>query len=233
MKKQRIFIVDDEPKIVRLLSANLRSIGYEVHGFTNGEEALKQVDMIDPELILLDLMMPQIDGFAVLERLRAFSDVPVIIVTARDQGDDKVRGLNLGADDYLTKPFALDEVFARVKAVLRRSGRGSAGTVRAASVEIKNGPVTVNQAQCRVYVDGEEVRFTHTEYKLFVLLMQNLGKVVTHEFLLTEVWGPEYSGDIEYLRVAIARLRQKLKGADAEGKYIKTYPGIGYLIEKI
>ena len=230
MRKEQIFIVDDEPKIIRLLAANLKSIGYDTFGFTSGEEALKQIDLIDPDLILLDLMMPQLDGFAVLERLRAFSDVPVIIITARDQSNDKVRGLNLGADDYLTKPFALEEVFARVKAVLRRSARSNPGNRTVA--ELKNGPVTVNQAQCRVWNRDQEVRLTSIEYKLFVILMQNVSKVVTHEFLLTEVWGPEYSSEIEYLRVAIARLRQKLKGASADGKFIRTYPGIGYIIDK-
>lgn len=229
VKKQRIFIIDDEAKIVRLLAANLKTLGYETNGFMSGSEALVQIDLLDPDLILLDVMMPGMDGFNVLEKLRSFSDVPVIILTARDQGDDKVRGLNLGADDYLTKPFSLEEVFARVRAVLRRTVRTSQAKMGAA--EKKIGDVIINLLQGRVWFKGQEIRLTQTEYKLFALLAQNIGKVLTHEFLLGEVWGPEYTHEIEYLRVAIARLRQKLKHATGEAEYIKTYPGIGYLIE--
>ena len=229
MKKQRIFIIDDEAKIVRLLAANLKTLGYETNGFMSGSEALTQIDLLDPDLILLDVMMPGMDGFNVLEKLRSFSDIPVIILTARDQGDDKVRGLNLGADDYLTKPFSLEEVFARVRAVLRRSVR--TGQAKTGAAEKKIGDVIINLLQGRVWFNGQEIRLTQTEYKLFALLAQNIGKVLTHEFLLGEVWGPEYTHEIEYLRVAIARLRQKLKHATGEVEYIKTYSGIGYLIE--
>lgn len=230
MKKKRILIVDDEPKIVRILSANLKSIGFAVSGETCGEDALAAVDLYDPDLILLDIMMPRMDGFAALEKLRLFNDAPVIMLTARDRSEDKVRALNMGADDYLTKPFSIEEVFARVKAVLRRSEKYEFRQRPAA--KIYNGAVSLFLDASRVLAGGEEIRFTSTEYKLFALLMQNLNMVMTHEQLLEAVWGPEYIGDIEYLRVAVARIRQKLKKRRIEN-YITTYSGIGYSIKKI
>ncbi|QDR81431.1 response regulator transcription factor [Sporomusa termitida] len=228
MKKCRIFIIDDEPKILRFISANLKSLGYEPHIFQNGADALAKFDLLDPELILLDLMMPGLDGLAVLNRLRTFTNVPVIILTARGHATDKVQGLNMGADDYLTKPFSLEELFARVKAVLRRS----AGRVENnyMTSEIKNGEVTVNLAQRRAWAGDRELRLTETEYNLFSLLMANAGKVLTHEQLLTDVWGSEYRDDVEYLRVAIARIRQKIKSVDIDGGFIVTYPGVGYMV---
>ncbi|MDF2570370.1 MAG: walR [Sporomusa sp.] len=228
MKKCRVFIIDDEPKILRFISANLKSLGYEPHIFQNGADALAKFDLLDPELILLDLMMPGLDGLALLKRLRTFSNVPVIILTARGNANDKVQGLNMGADDYLTKPFSLDELFARVKAVLRRSDSRVVNNYMTS--EIKNGEVTVNLAQRRAWVGDNELRLTETEYNLFSLLMANAGKVLTHEQLLTDVWGSEYRDDVEYLRVAIARIRQKIKNADLDGGFIVTYPGVGYMI---
>lgn len=230
MVKQRILIVDDEPKIVRILAANLKSAGYETHSAPNGKEALRLLELTDPDLVILDVMMPEMDGFAVLERMRGFSETPVILLTARDQSEDKVRGLNMGADDYLTKPFAIDEVFARVGAVLRRTGRRA---LQSAAPRIENGAVCLDLREGRVTAGSEEIRFTGTEYRLFVLLMQNLGKIMTHEYLLEEIWGAEYIGEIEYLRVAIARIRRKLRNCGAADGYIRTYSGIGYLIEKI
>lgn len=231
MHKQRIFIVDDEPKIVRILTANLKSIGYEVNGYSSGKEALAAIDLFNPDLILLDLMMPEMDGFSVLEKIRCFSEVPVIILTARDQSEDKVQGLNMGADDYLTKPFSIDEVFARVNAVLRRTAKQA--LYQKPTAKIVNGAVELDLAQTRILVKGQEVRFTGTEYKLFALLMQHMDKVMTHEQLLQAVWGAEYSNDVDYLRVAIARIRQKLRKYQAEEDYIKTYVGIGYLVKRI
>ncbi|WP_028971850.1 response regulator [Sporomusa ovata] len=228
MKKRKIIIIDDEPKILRFIAANLKSLGYEPHSFLNGSEALENIDLLDPELILLDLMMPGMDGFTILKRLRMFSDVPVIILTARGNSTDKVQGLNMGADDYLTKPFSLDELFARVQAVLRRSAKRIANIY--ATSEIKNGEVTLNLAQRRVWLGNTELKLTETEYGLFSLLMVNVGKVLTHEQLLSDVWGSEYRDDVEYLRVAIARIRQKIKRADYEGGLIVTYPGVGYMI---
>lgn len=228
MRKCKVFIIDDEPKILRFISANLKSLGYEAYIFQNGTDALANFDVLDPELILLDIMMPELDGLEVLKRLRTFSNVPVIILTARGDSTDKVRGLNMGADDYLTKPFALDELFARVQAVLRRSANREANNH--VTSEIRNGEVTVNLAQRRIWLGNREMKLTETEYKLFSLLMVNAGKVMTHEQLLSDIWGSEYRDDVDYLRVAIARIRQKIKNVEFEGKIIVTYPGVGYMI---
>lgn len=228
MKKHKILIVDDEPKIIRFISANLKSLGHETAACSNGPEALDTIDGFDPDLLLLDIMMPGMDGFEVLQRLRSFSNVPVIILTARSDSSDKVQGLNLGADDYLTKPFSLDELFARVNAVLRRfEGRTVAHSTTSSEIEL--GRVRLNLAQRRTWLGETEVKFTETEYNLFVLLIQNAGKVMTHEQLLSDVWGQEYRDDVEYLRVAIARIRQKLKQIDDGLDLIVTYPGVGYM----
>ncbi|MGG1514748.1 response regulator transcription factor [Paenibacillus oryzisoli] len=230
MSGKRILIVDDEPKIIRFIAANLKSLQYETAACQSGAEALEQVDLFDPDLILLDLMMPGMDGFEVLRRLRSFSSVPVIMLTARSNSADKVQGLNLGADDYLTKPFSLDELFARVNAVLRRlDGRMPAP---AAASELVVGPVTVQLAQRSVKVGGTLLKLTETEYNLFVLLLQNADKVMTHEQLLSEIWGSEYRDEVEYLRVTIARIRQKLKAHAGGQELIVTYPGVGYMAKQ-
>ncbi|MZQ83987.1 response regulator [Paenibacillus sp. 5J-6] len=232
MNKKKIMIVDDEPKIVRFVAANLKSLDFETLTCQSGAEALEKAEEFDPDLILLDLMMPGMDGFDVLKRLRSYSSVPVIMLTARSNGADKVQGLNLGADDYLTKPFSLDELFARVNAVLRRMDGRMAPPVTTS--EITLGPVTANLAQRRIWLGDTEVKFTETEYNLFALLLQHAGKVMTHEQLLSEVWGSEYRDEVEYLRVTIARIRQKIKSA-AEGaaaELIVTYPGVGYMAKQ-
>ncbi|OCT11411.1 DNA-binding response regulator [Paenibacillus pectinilyticus] len=227
MSAKKIMIVDDEPKIIRFIAANLKSLNFETAACQSGAEALEKVEAFDPDLILLDLMMPGMDGFEVLTRLRAYSSVPVIMLTARSNGADKVQGLNLGADDYLTKPFSLDELFARVNAVLRRlDGRMPAPSTVS---ELSVGPVTVNLAQRRIRVSETEVKFTETEYNLFVLLLQHEGKVMTHEQLLSEIWGSEYRDEVEYLRVTLARIRQKLKAHTDGQELIVTYPGVGYM----
>ncbi|MCY9667056.1 response regulator transcription factor [Paenibacillus alginolyticus] len=230
MNKKKIMIVDDEPKIVRFVAANLKSLDFETLACQSGAEALEKVEGFDPDLILLDLMMPGMDGFEVLKRLRSYSSVPVIMLTARSNGADKVQGLNLGADDYLTKPFSLDELFARVNAVLRRMDGRMATTVTTS--EITLGPVTANLAQRRIWLGDSEIKLTETEYNLFALLLQHAGKVMTHEQLLSEIWGSEYRDEVEYLWVTIARIRQKIKSL-AEGQetveIIVTYPGVGYM----
>jgi two-component system KDP operon response regulator KdpE len=228
MKKYKIIIIDDEPKILRFISANLKSLGYESYSLLSGAEALEKLDELDPDLILLDLMMPGLDGFEVLKRVRTFSNVPIIILTARGNSNDKVQGLNLGADDYLTKPFSLDELFARVKAVLRRTDNRLVN--HHVVSEIINGEVTINLAQRRSWIGSRELKLTETEYRLFSLLMLNAGKVITHEQLLSDVWGSEYRDDVEYLRVAIARIRQKIRSMEFDGSFIVTYPGVGYMI---
>lgn len=234
MTKQMIYVVDDEAKILRFISANLKSVGYDVTTAKSGEELLEKFDLISPELILLDIMMPGFDGFYVLEELRKFSDVPVIMLTARSNPQDKVQGLNVGADDYLTKPFSLDELFARVKAVLRRSQPSLAEQHTSESSSIYTGEMEINVGSKRCWVGTEEFKLTQTEYAIMEILALNLDKVVPHETLLTEVWGSQYRDEVEYLRVGIARIRSKLKKQlNHQEEYIITYPGLGYMLKSI
>ncbi|WP_409270715.1 response regulator transcription factor [Neobacillus sp. SCS-31] len=234
MKNQRICIVDDEMKILRFVSANLKSIGYEVSTVTSGDELFEKFDLISPDLILLDIMMPGQDGFYVLEKLRKFSDVPVIMLTARSNPKDKVQGLNFGADDYLTKPFSLDELFARVNAVLRRSQLTNPETKTNQTSVVRTGDLTIDMGSSRCWIREKEFKLTHTEYSVMEILALNLDKVVPHETLLSEVWGPQYRDDIDYLRVGIARIRKKLKDAlGSKEEYIVTYPGLGYMLRSI
>lgn len=231
---QKICVVDDEPKISRFVAANLKSIGYEVYSMGSGEELLEKFDLVSPDLILLDIMMPGQDGFLVLEKLRKFSNVPVIMLTARSNSKDKVQGLNLGADDYLTKPFSLDELFARVNAVLRRSNIISADSKMIETSVIHTGELAVDLGSKRCWINDEEFKLTPTEYSVMEILALNLDKVVQHENLLSEVWGPQYRDDVEYLRVGIARIRRKIKLAiQNDEEYIVTYPGLGYMLKSL
>ncbi|MBN6206063.1 response regulator transcription factor [Ralstonia pickettii] len=232
--KQKICIVDDEAKILRFISANLKSVGYDVETIGSGKELLEKYDLISPDLILLDIMMPEYDGFFVLEELRKFSSVPVIMLTARGNSQDKVHGLNLGADDYLTKPFSLDELFARVNAVLRRTVPKASEQEEAATSIVKTGDLKINIGSKRCFVNEKELKLTQTEFSLVEILALNIDKVVQHETLLSQVWGPQYRDDVEYLRVAIARIRRKLKNQLNESEeYIITYPGLGYMLKGI
>ncbi len=234
MNAQKICIVDDEPKIVRFVAANLKSIGYEVSTMSSGEELLEKFDLVSPDLILLDIMMPGQDGFCVLEKLRKFSNVPVIMLTARSNSKDKVQGLNSGADDYLTKPFSLDELFARVNAVLRRSHSNSADSKMIETSVIHTGELVIDLGSKRCWINDEEFKLTPTEYSVMEILALNLDKVVQHETLLSEVWGPQYRDDVEYLRVGIARIRRKIKKCiQNKQEYIVTYPGLGYMLKSI
>lgn len=234
MRNQKICIVDDEPKILRFISANLKSIGYEVNTVSSGEELFEKFDLISPNLILLDIMMPGHDGFYVLEELRKFSNVPVIMLTARSNPQDKVQGLNVGADDYLTKPFSLDELFARVNAVLRRTQTSLADQQMTQSPIIKTGKLAIDIGSKRCWINNEEFKLTFTEYSILELLALNLDKVVQHETILSEVWGPQYRDDVEYLRVGIARIRRKINELlQNKEEYIITYPGLGYMLRSI
>lgn len=229
--KQKIIVVDDEPKILRFVSANLRAQKYDVFTYANGYEMLGEYDRIMPDLILLDILMPEIDGFEVLETLRSFTNAPVIMLSACHDASDKVTALDLGSDDYMTKPFTLEELYARIRAVLRRTGNQLQHPIIATSKIIKN--LEIDFQKRRIFVEEKETDVSNTEYKLFAYLCSNQGKVITHEELLTQIWGPEYRNDIDYLRVTIARLRQKLRKPNGENKieYIVTYPGVGYMVE--
>ncbi|HLN61326.1 MAG TPA: response regulator transcription factor [Symbiobacteriaceae bacterium] len=223
--KHKVLVVEDEARIARLIRANLTVSGYTVTLCQNGEEAMELVDREDPDLILLDVMLPKVDGFTVCKQIREFSQVPIIMVTAKDDPADRVMGLNLGADDYLVKPFVVEELLARVKAVLRRT---SAAEEAKAPSHMDVGPLSIHFAEHKVFKAGEEVKLSPTEYRLLAYLARNRNRTLTHDDLLTRVWGPEYRGAMEYLRVAVGRLRKKIEADPAHPEFIMNTHGIGY-----
>jgi two-component system KDP operon response regulator KdpE len=225
-KRTNILVIDDEPRLVRFVRSNLESAGYEVLAASDGRTALEVTEKEEPNLILLDIMLPEMDGYEICRRIREFSEVPIIMLTARGAEEDKVRGLELGADDYLTKPFGANELLARIKAVLRRTGSSEA---------IKHQPVmtlrdlTIDFARRRVEIRGQEIPLTPTEYNLLYQLATNAGRVMLHEELLTRVWGPQYRDEIEYLRVYVSYLRRKIEDDPANPWYVLSKPGVGYM----
>jgi DNA-binding response OmpR family regulator len=232
-KKTTILAADDDPQLLRLMTRNLQLEGYDVLGASDGQQALELIESNPPDLVLLDVMMPKMDGFTVCYRVREFSSVPIIIVTARGQDQDKVRGLDLGADDYLTKPFSVDELLARVRAVLRRSqftARENAQGLRASTA---TGDLTIDYSQHLVILAGREVPLTPNEYRILAYLAQNVGHVVTQDLLLEHVWGSEYLGESHMLQVNINRLRRKLEVDPIQPHYILTKVGIGYSLASL
>ncbi len=225
MKPQRILVVDDDPGILKFVRANLKVEGYETLAALDGAEALKIAEKELPDLVILDIMMPEPDGFEVCRRLRGWSPVPIIMLSVRDDSDDKVKCLNLGADDYLTKPFAMDELIARVKTVLRRA-EGACGQPEPEAY--CGGELEIDFLRRQVTRAGKEVKLTPTEFCLLHELVQHKGKVLTHLQLLQKVWGPEYARESEYLHVYAGRLRAKLEADPANPRHIITVTGVGY-----
>lgn len=221
----RILVVDDEPRYIRLVEANLITEGYEVLKAKNGQEAVSVVSDQRPDLVLLDIMMPVLDGFGACERIREFSKVPIIVVTAKGEERDRVRGLDLGADDYIVKPFSATELLARVRSVLRRAQ--NSGGVFQQSV-FTHGNLRIDFARAEVFREEKMVFLSATEYRLLLQMARNVGKVLSSEQLLSDVWGPEYRDDKEILWVSISRLRQKLEEDPRNPIHIVTRPGLGY-----
>ncbi|MGI9058275.1 MAG: response regulator transcription factor [Ktedonobacteraceae bacterium] len=228
-KEKTILTADDDPQLLRLVARNLQLEGYEVLTASDGQQALEQIEATRPDLVLLDVMMPKMDGFTVCQRVREFSTVPVIMVTARGQDQDKVRGLDMGADDYLTKPFSVDELLARVRAVLRRTNYTS-NENSAARAAVTIGDLHIDFTQHLVTMAGIELILTPTEYRILSYLAQNVGRVITQDLLLERVWGAEYVGESHMLQVNVNRLRRKLEVDPAHPRYILTKVGIGYLL---
>ena len=227
-KKAKILVVDDDVRMLRMMNRILELEGFQVTTASSGEQALTMFDKDTPSLVLLDIMMPDMDGYTVCRRLREFSDVPIIMVTARGDDKEKVEGLDIGADDYVTKPFSASELAARVRAVLRRVGDKEAH--QEATFRYKD--LVVDFTSRRVLVKAAELSLTSTEYKMLSYICQNAGRVVTPDQLLDKVWGEEYEGAAHLLQVNIARLRKKL-GDDAKSpEYIMTRSGIGYIMSK-
>jgi two-component system KDP operon response regulator KdpE len=223
----KILVVDDEPRVVRLVTEVLGAVGYDVIAAARGEPAIEMVALEQPDLVLLDIRLPgDMDGYDICRRLREFSDVAVIMLTARAQESDVLRGFDVGADDYLTKPFSAKELVARVKAVLRRTGRSE----ERVSTAFACGELEVNFARRTVKVGGDQVSLTRTEYALLRQLALNANRVMLHQDLLTQVWGPEYRDDVDYLRAYVRYLRRKLESDPSNPQYILTSPGVGYLL---
>jgi DNA-binding response OmpR family regulator len=228
---QRILVVDDDPLIVRLVRTNLERAGYRVLTAASGEAALDAAAAELPDLVILDLALPAMDGYEVCRRIREFSLVPVVMLTARGEQVDKLRGFEMGADDYLTKPFAPAELLARVRAVLRRSQPGAAAGAPGAPAIVRCGDITVDLARRRVTVRGEPVQLTRTEFQLLQQLAVNAGKVLSHTELLTKVWGPEYRDDRDYLWAYVRHLRRKLEPDPERPTHIRSEPGFGYVLD--
>jgi len=226
---KRILVVDDEVRYQRLLDANLRTDGYDVVAASNGVEAIEIFSSQPVDLILLDVMMPELDGFETCQRIREYSNVPIIMLTAKGDEKDRVRGLDLGADDYLTKPFSATELLARVRAVLRRAEVSS--DIKQARY-FTHGDIRVDFARAEVWRDNESepISLSATEYRLFLQFVHNEGKIMSAEDLLTSIWGPEYRNEKEILWVSIARLRQKLEKEPHSPIHIVTRTGLGYLM---
>ena len=223
--RRRILVVDDEERMVRFIRMNLEHDGFQVSEAFNGRQAIQKLRDVNPDLILLDIMMPDMDGFEVLETVREISQVPVIMLTAKGEEDDRVRGLELGADDYITQPFSPREMVSRVKAVLRRT-EGASGSMHGL-MEVDS-RLKIDFDRREIWLEGKLVKLRPTEYRLLFHLVQNAGWVVSHDQLLQKVWGYEYRDEPHYVRLYVNYLRQKLEKDPADPKYILTERGVGY-----
>jgi len=222
-----VLAIDDDPKILRLIANHLGGIGFKVLLASNGNEAIYQASLHHPQVIVLDLIMPQMDGFETLTRLREWYTDPVIILSATDQEEEKITALDLGADDYVTKPFGSGELAARIRAAVRRVDR-LGDTRDAKEPKIDAGTFEIDLAARVVYKNDQEIRLTRTEYDLLRVLAVNAGKVMTHRQLLQAVWGPDYGEETEYLRTFVKQIRRKLEKDPTRPKNILTEPGVGY-----
>jgi two-component system KDP operon response regulator KdpE len=224
---ETILVVEDEPRVMRLVSEVLQAVGYRVIAVSSGRGAIEGVALEQPDLVLLDILLPQgPDGYEVCRRIREFSDVAVIMLTAKAQESDMLRGFDVGADDYLTKPFSAKELVARVRAVLRRARHAGDTSL----TTLTCGELEIDLARRAVKVRGEPVQLTRTEYALLSQLAANANRVLVHEDLLAAVWGTEYRNDVDYLRAYVHYLRHKLEADPSNPRYILTSQGVGYML---
>jgi two-component system KDP operon response regulator KdpE len=221
----RVLVVDDEPQIRRALTVNLTARGYQVELASSGEEALRVAADVHPDVVVLDLGLPGIDGTDVVRGLRGWSSVPIIILSVRDAESDKVAALDAGADDYVTKPFGINELLARVRAALRRHQPAAETAI------VSTDDFTIDLAAARAWRGAEEVHLTPTEWELVKHLVRNPGRLLTQRWLLQQVWGPSYGTETSYLRVYLAQLRRKLEPNPSQPRYFLTEPGMGYRFE--
>ncbi len=220
----RILVVDDEPAILRTVGANLRGHDFQVETARTGREALDAYVRARPDLLLLDLGLPEVDGLEVIRQIRETASTPIVVLSVRGAERDKVRALDLGADDYLTKPFGVDELLARIRVALRHAARPGQG----AEAVFRTGDLAIDFEQRRVTVGGRQVHLTPTEYDLLKAFVSHPNKVLTDHMLLQQVWGPQYGSEAHYLHVYVARLRKKLEPDPQQSRYLLTEPGVGY-----
>ena len=229
--RQRILVVEDDPAVRNLVTTALDLHGYDVEKAETGELAVMEAASRNPDLIMLDLGLPDIDGVEVISKVRGWSAVPIIVISARTKDSDKIGALDAGADDYLTKPFSVEELLARVRASLRRSGMAGADAAEASTFD--NGPLHIDFAAGCATLAGEELQLTPTEYKLLALLAKNVGKVLTHTFITHEIWGTSWDSDIASLRVFMRTLRKKIEADPAHPQLIQTHVGVGYRMQRL
>ena len=229
MNKYTLLSVEDDQAVRHLIEVSMKAEGYTLYTAKNGEEAVSLTASRNPDIILLDLGLPDMDGVEVIRRIRSWSETPIIVISARDEDDDKIEALDAGADDYLTKPFSVAELLARLRVTQRRLSHIAAS---AGNSVFRNGGLLIDYAAGCVSVNGEEVKLTPIEYKLLSLLAQNIGKVLTHRYITMNVWGAGWENNIASLRVFMATLRRKLETGDGTS-YIQTHVGIGYRMVRI
>jgi two-component system KDP operon response regulator KdpE len=220
---QRILVVDDEPQIRKFLRISLTAQGYDVLEAPAGEDGISKCATDQPNLVILDLGLPDLDGQQVINRIREWSDVPIIVLSVRASDGEKVNALDSGANDYVTKPFSIKELLARIRVAMRTGSQGEGG-----APELVVGELVVDVPRHKVFVSGEHVRLTRKEFELLKMLAQNAGRIVTHRQILRELWGPAHEDDVHYLRIYIGHLRQKLGDDSANPQYIESEPGVGY-----
>ena len=226
-----ILVVEDDPAVRNLVTTALGLHGYDVEKAETGELAVMEAASRNPDLIMLDLGLPDIDGVEVISKVRGWSAVPIIVISARIEDSDKIGALDAGADDYLTKPFSVEELLARVRASLRRSGMAGTDAVEASTFD--NGPLHIDFAAGCASVAGRELQLTPTEYKLLALLAKNVGKVLTHTFITHEIWGTSWDSDIASLRVFMRTLRKKIEADPSHPTMIQTHVGVGYRMQRL
>ena len=231
MNKLQILVVEDDPPVRNLIATTLKAHDYKHIIAENGEEAIRQASTCNPDIVLLDLGLPDMDGVEVITRIRGWSNVPIIVISARSEDSDKIDALDAGADDYLTKPFSVDELLARLRVTQRRLVLLQNSTLQVSCYE--NGELTIDYANRCAYMAGDEMHLTPIEYKLLCLLAQNTGKVLTHKFILANVWGSNLESDVGSLRVFMTTLRKKLEKNPGSMQYIQTHIGVGYRMIRV
>lgn len=232
MNKPLVLAVEDDAAIRNLISTTLETHNYKHLTAASGESAIMEAVSHNPDVVLLDLGLPDIDGIEIIRKIRSWSNMPIIVISARSEETDKIEALDAGADDYLTKPFSVEELLARLRVTFRRLNY-SATNIGNESAVFENGNLKIDYSACCVYLDGKELHLTPIEYKLLCLLSKNVGKVLTHSFITREVWGSSWENDVASLRVFMATLRKKIEKDSSSPQYIQTHVGIGYRMLRV